>query len=208
VPRRLAVYCGSNLGARPAFKEQATRLGSAMGRRGVGLVYGGGHVGLMGTVADALLAAGGEVHGVITKHLVRAEIAHEDLTELHVVDSMHERKARMAQLADGFVALPGGYGTLDETLEVLTWNQLGLLAKPVVFFDIDGFFDPLFAFLDQATDAALLRPAHRMLAQRARSVDEVIALGLAPAPLTGHKWIDRDATPSSTPAASTVEEVG
>jgi uncharacterized protein (TIGR00730 family) len=160
----------------------------------------------MGAVADAVLAAGGEVHGVITRHLVRAEIAHQGLTDLHVVGSMHERKARMAELADGFVAMPGGYGTLDETLEVLTWNQLGLLAKPVVFFDIDGFFEPLFAFLDRATDAALLRPAHRMLAQRARTIDEVIALGLSPAPVTGHKWIDRDPTPSSSPTS--VEEVG
>jgi uncharacterized protein (TIGR00730 family) len=208
VPRRLAVYCGSNVGADPRFREQAIRLGSAMGRRGIGLVYGGGHVGLMGAVADSVLAAGGEVHGVITRHLVRAEIAHQGLTDLHVVDSMHERKARMAELADGFVAMPGGYGTLDETLEVLTWNQLGLLAKPVVFFDIDGFFAPLFAFLDRATDAALLRPAHRMLAQRARTVDEVIALGLSPAPVTGHKWIDRDPTPTSSPTRGSVEEVG
>ena len=145
---------------------------------------------------------------MIPRRLVDRELAHPGLTELDVVDTLHERKARMAELADGFVALPGGYGTLDETLEVLTWNQLGLLAKPVVFFDIDGFFDPLFAFFDRATDAALLRPAHRMLAQRARSVDEVIALGLAPTPVTGHKWIDRDPTPPSTPGPASIEEVG
>ena len=136
----------------------------------------------MGVVADAVLAAGGEVIGVITDHLVGAEIAHPALTALEVVDSMHERKARMAELSDGFVALPGGFGTLDETLEMLTWNQLGLLAKPVVFLDVAGFFAPLFDFFDRAVDAGFVRPAHRMLAQRARTVDEAIALAIAPAP--------------------------
>ena len=189
---RIGVFCGSNAGSDPAFLEHAQRLGSAIARRNVGLVYGGGRVGLMGAVADAALEAGGEVVGVITDGLVRAEIAHLDVTTLEVVDSMHERKARMAELADGFIALPGGYGTLDETIELLTWNQLGLISKPVVFFDVGGFFERLLAFFDAAVDAGFVRPAHRMLAQRARSVDEAVAMALGPAPETPHKWIDRD----------------
>ncbi len=190
---RIGVFCGSNVGGDPAFLATAQRLGSAIAQRGVGLVYGGGRVGLMGAVADAALGAGGEVIGVITDGLVRAEIAHLDVTTLEVVETMHERKARMADLADGFVTLPGGYGTLDETVELLTWNQLGLMAKPVVFLDVGGFFDRLLAFFDVAVDAAFVRPSHRMLAQRARTVDEAVAMALAPVPDTPHKWIDRDA---------------
>lgn len=190
---RLGVYCGSNAGSRPAYQEMATHLGTAMAHRGIGLVYGGGKVGLMGAVADAVLGGGGEVIGVIPDHLVRAEVAHEGLSELEVVGSMHERKARMADLSDGFIALPGGFGTYDEVLEMLTWNQLGLVAKPVVFLDVDGFFEPLLAMFDTAVASGFVRPAHRMLAQRARTVDEAIALALAPVPETPHKWLDRDA---------------
>ena len=190
---RIGVFCGSNVGGSPEFLDHAQRLGSAIARRGLGLVYGGGHVGLMGAVADAALEQGGEVVGVITDQLVRAEIAHLGVTSLEVVDSMHERKARMAELADGFVALPGGFGTLDETLEVLTWNQLGLIAKPVVFLDVDGYFAGLFDFFDRAVEASFIRGAHRMLAQRARTVDEAVAIAIAPTPETPHKWIDRDA---------------
>jgi len=189
---RVGVFCGSNVGGSPEFIEHAQRLGSAIARRGLGLVYGGGHVGLMGAVADAVLANGGEVVGVITEQLVRAEIAHGGLTSLEVVDSMHERKARMVDLSAGFVALPGGFGTLDETLEVLTWNQLGLVAKPVVFLDVEGYFGALFEFFDRAVDAKFIRGAHRMLAQRARTVDEAVAIAIAPTPETPHKWIDRD----------------
>ena len=189
---RVGVFCGSNVGGSPEFIEHAQRLGSAIARRGLGLVYGGGHVGLMGAVADAVLANGGEVVGVITEQLVRAEIAHGGLTSLEVVDSMHARKARMVELSAGFVALPGGFGTLDETLEILTWNQLGLVAKPVVFLDVDGYFSGLFEFFDRAVDAKFIRGAHRMLAQRARTVDEAVAIAIAPTPETPHKWIDRD----------------
>jgi uncharacterized protein (TIGR00730 family) len=190
---RLAVYCGSNAGTSPAFMEAAHNLGSAIAHRAIGLVYGGGKVGLMGAVADAALAAGGEVIGVIPDHLVRAEVAHTGLTELEVVDSMHARKARMADMATGFIALPGGFGTYDEVLEMLTWNQLGLVAKPVVFLDIEGFFGPLLEMFDKAVSCGFVRPAHRMLAQRAHTVDEAIALALAPVPETPHKWLDRDA---------------
>ncbi|MET0326404.1 MAG: TIGR00730 family Rossman fold protein [Ilumatobacteraceae bacterium] len=189
---RVGVFCGSNVGGSPEFVEHAQRLGSAIARRGLGLVYGGGHVGLMGAVADAVLAQGGEVIGVITERLVRAEIAHGGLTSLEVVDSMHERKARMVELSAGFVALPGGFGTLDETLEILTWNQLGLVAKPVVFLDVEGYFGGLFEFFDRAVDARFIRGAHRMLAQRARTVDEAVAIAIGPTPETPHKWIDRD----------------
>ena len=189
---RVGVFCGSNVGSEPAFVEQAGRLGAALAERGLGLVYGGGHVGLMGVVADAALAGGGEVVGVLTDALVRSEIAHPGLTKLEVVGSMHERKARMADLASGFIALPGGYGTLDETLELLTWNQLGLIAKPVVFLDVDGFFAPLFMFFDAAVAVEFVRPSHRALAQRAGTVDEAVELALTRAPETPHKWIDRD----------------
>lgn len=189
---RLSVYCGSNVGSSPVYAETAARLGASLAAREIGLVYGGGNVGLMGVLADAVLAGGGSVTGVIPEHLVRAEVAHRGLTELIVVSSMHDRKACMSDLADGFVVLPGGFGTLDETFEALTWGQLGLQSKPVVLLDVEGFFDPLLAMMDRAVDAGFLRPAHRMLAQRARTVDEALALALGPAPSTPHKWLDRD----------------
>jgi hypothetical protein len=192
VGERIAVFCGSNVGVDPQYAEQAALLGATLVQRGLGLVYGGSQVGLMGVVADAVLANGGEVVGVLTAALVDAEIAHVDLTELEIVESMHERKARMADLASGFIALPGGFGTLDETIELLTWNQLGLIAKPVVFLDVNGFFDPLFAFFAAAVEASFVRRAHLALAQRAGSVDEAITMATAPVPDSPHKWIDRD----------------
>lgn len=191
-PARLCVYCGSNAGANPTFAEAAESLGATLARRGIGLVYGGGNVGLMGVLADAALAAGGEVIGVIPEHLERAEVAHHGVTRLEVVRSMHERKARMADLADGFIALPGGFGTLDELVEMLTWNQLGLQAKSTVLLDVEGFFAPLFALFDRAVEAGFVRPAHRLLAQRALTVDEAVTLALAPVPATPHKWLDQD----------------
>ena len=192
---RVCVYCGSNAGTSPSFGEAAQQLGSALAHRGIGLVYGGGHVGLMGLVADAAVAADGEVIGVITEQLVRAEVAHEALTRLEVVPTMHDRKARLTDLADGFIVLPGGFGTVDEFAEALTWNQLGLVAKPVVFLDVDGYWGPLFDWMCNAVKAGFLRDSHRMLAQRAHTVDEAIALATGPVPDVGHKWIDRDFTP-------------
>jgi uncharacterized protein (TIGR00730 family) len=189
---RLCVFCGSNVGSDAAFVETAVALGHEMGRRGIGLVYGGGEVGLMGAVADGVLAANGEVIGVIPRSLVEAEIAHTRLTRLEVTESMHQRKARMAELADGFIGLPGGFGTFEEIIEVLTWNQLGLLAKPVVFLDVAGFYAPLLAFFDRAVDARFVRASHRVLAQRADTVEEAIELASAPAPPSQPKWIDRD----------------
>ncbi len=195
-PLRLCLYCGSNAGTSPAFAATAVRLGTALANRGIGLVFGGGSVGLMGIAADAVMHAGGEVIGVITEQLVGAEVAHRNLTRLEVVPTMHDRKARLCELADGFVVLPGGFGTVDEFAEMLTWNQLGIIAKPVVLLDVEGFWEPLMAWMDKAVGCGFVRPPHRMLAQRALSVDEAIALATGPVPETPHKWLDRDATPA------------
>ncbi len=189
---RLCVYCGSNAGAAPAFRDAAHALGEAIARRGITLVYGGGHVGLMGVVADAAISAGGEVIGVITDQLVSAEVAHRGLSALEVVPDMHQRKARFEQLSDGFIALPGGFGTVEEVIELLTWNQLGLVRKPVVMLDVERYWASLFDWMDQAVEAGFVRRSHRMLAQRAHTIDEALALALAPAPETPNKWIDRD----------------
>jgi len=191
---RLCVYCGTNTGASPAYLEAAVDLGAAMAARGIGLVYGGGRVGLMGAVADSVLAAGGNVAGVIPQSLVRPELAHAGLTTLEIADSMHSRKARMAELADGFIALAGGFGTFEELLEVLTWNQLGFIRKPVVLFDTEGFYTPLVEMFASAVAAGFIREEHAALAQRASTVDEVLDLATAPAPSAPHKWIDLDTT--------------
>jgi uncharacterized protein (TIGR00730 family) len=145
---RLCVYCGSSLGHASHFRAVAAAFGERMGRSGIALVFGGGHIGLMGVLADAVLAVGGTAIGVIPKALVDRELAHQDLTELHVVASMHERKALMAELSDGFVALPGGAGTLDEMFEQWTWAQLGIHAKPCGFLNVAGYFDPLRAMVE------------------------------------------------------------
>ena len=158
------MFCGSREGSRPAYVEAARRTGREIARRGFGLVYGGGRVGLMGAVADAALEEGGEVVGVITEALISKEIAHAGLTKLHVVGSMHERKMLMADLSDGFVTLPGGYGTLEEFFEVLSWAQLSIHEKPCGLLDVDGFWDPLSALFDQAVTEGFVRPDHRSLA--------------------------------------------
>ena len=155
--RRVCVFCGASSGRLPAYADGARRLGSVLGGRRVGLVYGGGRVGLMGAVADAALAAGGEVVGVIPRELVDRELAHGGLSELRVVDSLHERKALMAELADGFVALPGGFGTLDELLEQLTWSQLGLHAKPIGLLDVEEYWRPLIELARHATEEGFVR---------------------------------------------------
>lgn len=159
--KRLAVYCGSSMGSDPAFAETARAVGREIAGRGIGLVYGGGHRGLMGVVADSVLEAGGEAHGVIPQALVDLEVAHRGLTELHVVNSMHERKARMTELTDAFVALPGGIGTFDELFEAWTWNALGYHAKPFALLNVAGFWDGLIAFLDTATMSGFMSPARR-----------------------------------------------
>ena len=160
---KVAVYCGSRSGNDPLYAEKARELGDYFGRNGIELVFGGGHVGLMGVVADAVLAAGGRVHGVIPEHLRDRELAHSGLTELHVVKNMHERKALMADLADGFVALPGGIGTLEELFEAMTWAQLGFHEKPVGLLNVNGFYDRLTAFLSQLETEGFLRAEHKSL---------------------------------------------
>jgi hypothetical protein len=156
---RVCVFCGASSGRRPAYAEAAGAFGATLARRGIGLVYGGGRVGLMGAVADGALAAGGEAIGVIPQELVDRELAHGGLTQLHVVGSLHERKALMAELADAFVALPGGFGTLDELMEQLTWAQLGLHAKPVGLLDVEGYWRPLIALARHATAEGFVREA-------------------------------------------------
>ena len=160
---RVCVFCGSNFGNRPDYAEAARALALALVNRGVALVYGGSSVGLMGALADEALAAGGRVIGIIPQRLVDKEVAHGGLSEQHVVASMHERKALMADLADGFVALPGGIGTLEELFEVWTWGQLGYHGKPVGILNAGGYFDALGLFLDQAVREGFLRPAHRAM---------------------------------------------
>lgn len=167
--QRLCVFCGSNAGHDPAYREAAEALGRLLAARGIGLVYGGGNIGLMGAVADACLAAGGEATGVIPEALMGKEVDgravdHRALTRMEVVDSMHTRKARMAELADGFVALPGGFGTFEEFCEILTWGQLGFHAKPMGLLNVNGFYDPLLAMFDRAVSDGFLRPENRAMA--------------------------------------------
>jgi uncharacterized protein (TIGR00730 family) len=189
--RHLCVFCGSSAGTRPVYAEAARDLGILLAARGIGLVYGGGHVGLMGVLADAVLRGGGKVVGVIPQALVERELAQAGLTRLEVVDTMHQRKARMADLADGFVALPGGYGTLDETFEILTWAQLGIHAKPVGLLNVAGFFDPLLAWVRLAAAEGFVRPQHvdflHVASDGAALLD---ALGRHE-PTTVAKWADR-----------------
>lgn len=162
-PIRVCVFCGSRSGERSIYADTAAALGTLLARRGFGLVYGGGNIGLMGIIADAALAAGGEVIGVIPQHLLEREVAHTGLTQLHVVDSMHTRKALMADIADVFVAAPGGFGTLDELCEILTWAQLGLHGKPCGLLNVAGYFDSLLGMFDQATREGFLSAQHRQL---------------------------------------------
>lgn len=161
--RRICVYCGSNTGSTPVYAEAAEALAATLCANDLELVYGGAGVGIMGILADAVLAGGGRVHGVIPKFLQAKEIAHAGLTELHVVRSMHERKSLMADLADAFVALPGGFGTLEELIEMLTWGQLRVHAKPCGVLNVDGYFDALLAFFDHAAEQGFLRAAHRRM---------------------------------------------
>jgi len=172
--KRICVFCGSSSGTDPRYAEAARALGRAIAGRGLELVYGGGSVGLMGTVADAALAAGGRVTGVIPQVLQIRELAHRGLSDLRVVGSMHERKALMAELSDGFVALPGGMGTLEELSEVLTWAQLGLHAQPVGLLDVGGYYRPLIEFFDHAVTAGFLRPHHRAILQVAEGSDPLL----------------------------------
>lgn len=161
--KRICVFCGSSVGARPAYRQAAKRLGEIMAERRIGLVFGGGCVGLMGVIADAVLAKGGEAIGVIPESLVRREIGHRGVTRLHVVETMHQRKSLMADLSDAFIALPGGYGTLEEFCEAVTWSQLGIQQKPCGLLNIERYWDGLLAVLDHAVDEQFVRPENAQL---------------------------------------------
>ena len=174
--KSIAVFCASAPGRRPEFLEAARELGRRIAEHKYGLVYGGASVGTMGALADAALAAGGKVVGVIPGVIIDLEIAHPDLTELHIVGTMHERKALMASRADAFIALPGGYGTLDEFIEILTWSQLRIHAKPCVMVNVFGYYDPLLAFFDSAVDQGLIKPQNRSLIQVARDASEALEI--------------------------------
>jgi uncharacterized protein (TIGR00730 family) len=189
--QRVCVFCGSKTGIRPEFSEVARRLGVLAAERGLELVTGAGHVGLMGVLADAALQAGGRVIGVIPQTLVERELAHSGLSEMHVVASMHERKAKMADLSDAFVALPGAYGTADELFEILTWAQLGLHSKPIGLLDVAGFFNPLLAWLDHTVREGFLRERHRRLLLRAEEPKGLLDLlrDYRAEPVSP-KWID------------------
>jgi uncharacterized protein (TIGR00730 family) len=172
----VAVFCGSSLGSDTAYARAADDLGRLLAAKKVGLVYGGGNIGLMGRVATAALAAGGHVTGVIPKFLMAKEIGKIELPDLRIVESMHDRKALMAELSDGFIALPGGFGTLEEFCEILTWGQLGLHAKPFGLLNVAGFYDHFLAFLDQAVNRQLIRPKHRALLLTAEDPGELLTL--------------------------------
>ena len=180
--KRVCVFCGSNAGNRAEYGIAAQGLATVLARRGLGLVYGGGNVGLMGILADSMLEAGGEVIGVIPQSLVAKEVAHHGITELRVVDNMHQRKALMNELSDAFIALPGGFGTLDEFFEILTWSQLGIHGKPSGLLNVSGYYNSLLAMLDHAVAERLLRPAHRELVIADTDADSLVQrlLGFSP----------------------------
>ena len=192
--RALCVFCGSSPGINPQYRAAAEGLGALLARESIRVVYGGGHVGLMGALADAALAAGGDVVGVIPRHMVEREVAHRGLTDLRVVDSMHQRKALMAELADGFVALPGGLGTLEELFEVWTWGQLGLHRKPYGLLDVESFFRPLLTFLDHLTEQRFVRFEHRAMLLVETDARRLLDRMRAHQPPALAKWLDRSAT--------------
>lgn len=191
--RRLAIFCGSNPGSRPEYVEGAKSLARLLSARGIGIVYGGSSVGLMAALADAMLDEMGDVIGVIPRMLVEREVANKTLTDLRIVDSMHARKAMMAELADGFVALPGGIGTLEEFFEIWTWGQLGMHEKPCGLLNIAGYFDPLLAFLDRAVEEKFVRDTHRAMVVVESDPRALLARFEAYEPPRVVKWINAGA---------------
>jgi len=187
--RRVCVFCGSSAGSSPLYRRETERLAAALNRRGIDLVFGGGCVGLMGILADAVLSGGGHVIGVIPDALVAREVAHVGLPDLRVVPSMHERKAVMASLADAFIALPGGFGTFEELLEALTWTQLGLHAKRCGVLNVNGFYDPLLTQLERAVGDGFLKPVNRDLLASADDPDQLLDALSAPLEVAPSKWI-------------------
>lgn len=190
--QRICVFCGSSAGAQPEYAEAARQLGAVLAGRGAGLVYGGGRVGLMGVVADAVLAAGGPVTGVIPRFLFTKEIDHKGVTDLRVVGTMHERKALMADLADGFVALPGGFGTLDEFCEIITWAQLGLHRKPCGLLNVAGYYDSFLAFLDRAAADGFIQPAFRALVLADDDAERLLDRMAQYQPPQAPRWLEQE----------------
>ena len=190
--KRICVFCGSNKGAKVEYIEAAKSLGKVLVKKNIGLVYGGGKVGLMGVIADEVLAAGGEVIGVIPQSLVAREVAHQNVTQMHIVNSMHERKALMADLSDGFMALPGGMGTFDEFCEILTWAQLGIHQKPCGILNVENYFTPLLAMFDHALREGFLRDTHRALVIEATEPETLLDLFAKYQPQHVEKWLDRE----------------
>ncbi len=193
----ICVFCGSNAGNQPIYRSEAEKLGRLLAARGIELVYGGGNIGLMGAVADACLEAGGTVVGVIPQALMGKEVAgrpvdHRTLTRLEVVDSMHTRKARMAELAEGFIALPGGFGTFEEFCEILTWGQLGFHAKPMGLLNVNGFYDPLLAMFDRAVADGFLRLQNRAMALADRDIEGLLAAMAAYRAEPVSKWLKEE----------------
>ena len=190
--KRICVFCGSSEGSRPEYSAAAEEMAAELVRRNIGLVYGGSKVGLMGVIADAVLRAGGEVQGVIPEHLMALEVGDRGLKKLHVVKSMHERKALMADLSDAFVAMPGGFGTLEEFCEVVTWTQLGLHAKPCGILNVLGYYSPLLAMFDHAVDERFLKPENRALVLAGESPAELLQALEQWRPMHIEKWLSRE----------------
>ncbi|MBT9523107.1 MAG: TIGR00730 family Rossman fold protein [Dechloromonas sp.] len=195
--KRICVFCGSNAGHNPVYRAEAEKLGRLLAARGIELVYGAGNIGLMGAVADACLEAGGTVFGVIPEALMGKEVAgravdHRTLTRIEVVDSMHTRKARMAELSDGFIALPGGFGTFEEFCEILTWGQLGFHAKPMGLLNVNGFYDPLLAMFDKAVAEGFLRAQNRAMALADTDIEKLLATMTAYRPEPVSKWLKEE----------------
>ncbi|WP_371323818.1 TIGR00730 family Rossman fold protein [Dechloromonas sp. ZY10] len=195
--KSICVFCGSNAGHNPRYRETAEQLGRLLAARGIELVYGAGNIGLMGAVADACLGAGGAVTGIIPEALMGKEVAgravdHRALTRIEVVDSMHTRKARMAELSDGFIALPGGFGTFEEFCEILTWGQLGFHRKPMGLLNVNGFYDPLLAMFDRAVADGFLRPQNRAMALCSDEIEDLLAQMAAYQPEPVDKWLKEE----------------
>ena len=188
--KSICVYCGSNAGSKIVYSERAAALGDRIAKEGLRLIYGGGNVGLMGVVANAVLEAGGQVTGVIPKQLADWEVAHRGLTELEIVGSMHERKARMFDLADGFVTLPGGFGTMEEIFEMLTWRQLGIGNKPCAFLDVDGFYAPLIGMIDRMVEERFLHAEQRTDLWHGEDIAGMLQWMREYQPAQASKWID------------------
>lgn len=189
---RVCVFCGSNPGTDPAFVKAAADTGRFLASNGVGLVFGGGRVGLMGKIADTVMEEGGSVVGIIPRSLAEKEVAHEHLSELHIVSSMHERKAMMAEMSDGFIAMPGGFGTFEEICEMITWTQLGFQIKPCGILNVNGYYDDLISLFDNATQKEFIRPEHRDLVLVGETIEELFAAMTKFEPPGLDKWIDKD----------------